>query len=160
MAHHAEEVVVEQDDLHVQPLLHDGAEFLDRHLQSAVADEEADGAIRCAELGADGGRQAEAHRAQSAGGDDAARLGVLEVAYAYHLVLSHVGHEHRVMVRGFGDAPHHFAHVQLPVGGVYLFFDHFFPLLGLVRGERLDPRRVACRAYGVGEGAEGGLGVA
>ena len=33
-------------------------------------------------------------------------------------------------------------------------------ILGLVRGERLDPRRVACRAYGVGEGAEGGLSVA
>ena len=77
-----------------------GRQFLNGHLQPAVAREEDDLAVGSAQLGADGGREAEPHGSQTARRDDAAAAAEPEVAGGEHLLLPHVGDHHRVAVVG------------------------------------------------------------
>ncbi len=65
LAHIAQIVVVQQNHLYRCLLLHDGAEFLDVHLETAVAEETADGAVGSSEGGTDGCRKAEAHGSEN-----------------------------------------------------------------------------------------------
>ena len=57
-----------------RPCAGDGGEFRDGHLESAVAHNGEDQLIGTGELRADGGGEAEAHGAQSAGVDPQARV--------------------------------------------------------------------------------------
>ena len=86
-------MVVHQDHLHRRLLLHDGAEFLDAHLEATVAHEAADGAAGSAEGGTDGSGHAVAHRTETTAGADTALVVVFEVARRKQLVLADVSHE-------------------------------------------------------------------
>ena len=76
-----------------------GRQLLAGHDQAAVAREADDELVRAADLGADRRRQAEAHRAEPAGVDPAARLREVVVLRAPHLVLADVGGDDRVALR-------------------------------------------------------------
>src|SRR6266566_8387191 len=75
LAHHAEEAVVEDQDLDRQLLDRAGREFLRGHLEAAVTVDRYDKLTRPADLGAHRGRHGESHRAQAAGVDPGPRLG-------------------------------------------------------------------------------------
>ena len=96
LAYVAKEVVVEQNHLYRDVVLHDGAELLDDHLQSAVAHEAAHRSVRCSVCSSHGGRDAVAHSAQAAGRSDAAALMVLEVTCRHKLVLTDICDEYCV----------------------------------------------------------------
>src|SRR2546430_11857161 len=72
-------------------MLHCGDEVLQGHLEPAVTDERNDLLVRPCELGAQSGRKAEAHGAQSTGGDEGARLAALVPLGHPHLLLADVG---------------------------------------------------------------------
>src|SRR3989454_7725317 len=72
-------------------MLHCGDEVLQGHLEPAVTDERNDLLVRPCELGAQSGRKAEAHGAESTGGDERARLAALVPLGHPHLVLADVG---------------------------------------------------------------------
>ena len=160
LAHVAEVVVVEQHNLHGRLLFHDGAQLLDGHLQSAVAEEEADRAVGRAEGGADGCRQAVAHGAHAARGDHAAALREAEVARCHHLVLAHVGHHHRLVACELGHAADDFAHLERTFCGVNLRFDDALLLECVPLAEALAPLRVFCLLQQGRDGGERLLAVA
>ena len=70
---------------------HRGGQILERHLEGPVAVDADDERVGLAELDADGGRQAEAHGAQAAGGDELPGPDGLPVLGGEHLVLADAG---------------------------------------------------------------------
>ena len=68
--YHTQEIIIENNDLHIDTILHDCTQFFDCHLQSSVSGKKADRAVGIAYLGSDSGGKAEPHSAQSAGGND------------------------------------------------------------------------------------------
>src|SRR5690242_11253877 len=66
LPHHAEEVIIQNDQLHIDVALHDGAKFLDSHLKTAVTDDGNNGSLRRAELRSYRCRQCETHCPQAA----------------------------------------------------------------------------------------------
>ena len=70
--YHTQEIIIENNDLHIDTILHDCTQFFDCHLQSSVSGKKADRAVGIAYLGSDSGGKAEPHSAQSAGGNDTA----------------------------------------------------------------------------------------
>ena len=104
--------VVEHHELDRQPLVRGGGELLHVEQQRALAGDAHDGGVRAGDLGADRGRQAEAHRAEPAGGDPAARAVEAQPVGRPHLVLADVGGHDRVALdgverveRGLGGVP-------------------------------------------------------
>ena len=77
LADHAEVAVVEDRDLDRDALGAGGDQLLRGHLEAAVAVDGPHRAVGPADLGADGGRHAEAHRAEAAGVDP--RVGLVEL---------------------------------------------------------------------------------
>ena len=112
MAHIAEEVVIENYHLDSYTILHDGAEFLNGHLEAAVATEQADLAVGSGDLGAYGGREAEAHSSEAARGDETARPGKSEIAGRHHLVLTYIGDCHGFAARSLADTGDHLSHSE------------------------------------------------
>ncbi len=76
-----------------------GHQLLRHHLERAVAGQADHALVGIGELRADGGGQAEAHRAQSAGSDPLARAVALEILRGPHLMLSHIGRHDRSRCR-------------------------------------------------------------
>src|ERR671917_131624 len=91
LAHHAEIAVVEDGHFDVQPEIPDGSEFLEVHLDAAVAGHYPHRLVRVGERHAHRRREREAHRAQAPRGDVAVLLGELEELGRPHLVLADVG---------------------------------------------------------------------
>ena len=116
LPYHAQETVVEDDDFHIDPRLHDGAQLLNGHLNTPIADNGHHRPLRCPKLGPDGRRQRETHRAQPAAGDVAARVVQFGVAAGHHLVLAHVGHDDGLALGLLIQLLHDFAHRQLLAG--------------------------------------------
>jgi len=72
------------------------------------------------DLGADRGRQCEAHGAKTAGGDQRARRLVVVVLRLPHLVLPHVGHDDRIAASDAPDIVDDMRGIQVPVVGQVL----------------------------------------
>ena len=85
---HAEVLVVEDEDLGVDLLDLHAREFLDVHQERAVAIDVDDLDVRIRDLGADGGREAEAHGAGTQRADEAARFVEAVILRGPHLVLA------------------------------------------------------------------------
>ena len=66
LPHHSKALVVQNDYLDAESLLHHGAQFLHVHLEAAVAGHQDHFHARDAQGCADGGRQAESHASESA----------------------------------------------------------------------------------------------
>lgn len=160
LAHHAQEGVVEQDDLHADVRLENRRQFLNGHLQPAVAREEDDLAVGSAQLGADGGREAEPHGSQTARRDDAAAAAEPEVAGGEHLLLPHVGDHHRVAVVGACHGVDRLAHADAPSVGTDRPPHHTLVLDAVAGAELLDPCAVVARADAFGQQRERTLDVA
>ena len=90
---HPEVAVVENGELHLDPLLHHRGHLGHVHLESAIAGDRPYRLIGTREADAHGGGDREAHRAQTTRGD--VRVGTLEgVTLRHpHLMLPHVGHD-------------------------------------------------------------------
>ena len=95
LAHHAQVAVVDDRHLHRQALLHRRHQLLDGHQQRAVAGDAHHGLAGPGHLGADGRGQAEAHGPEAAGRDPVVRRLAVVVLRGPHLVLAHVGGDHR-----------------------------------------------------------------
>src|ERR1039457_625918 len=95
LPHHAEALVVEDDDLQRQMVFDGRGEGLHRLLEAAVAVEVDDEPVRPPALRAERGRQAEAHRAEPARRDERAGLVALPELSGPHLVLTHVRRDDR-----------------------------------------------------------------
>src|SRR3569832_1669719 len=90
LPHLAEVTIIEIDDLDRQLILQTGRELLYAHLDAALARDTGDGGVGGRELHAHRGGQAEAHGAEAARVDPAARLVKLVVLRGPHLVLTDV----------------------------------------------------------------------
>ncbi len=88
LADHAHALIVEDEDLDRQPVLHRRRHLLHRHLHAGFAGDVDDQRIGMRHLHADRGRQPIAHRAEATGGHPAVRLLELEVLRRPHLVLA------------------------------------------------------------------------
>ena len=102
LAHQSKRLVVEQHDGQVELLLHRGGQFLDVHLQAAVAAEADHPPSRAGQGRTDGRGQAEAHGAQAARGEQLARPAERVGLGDPHLVLAHVGGDQGVGADQFG----------------------------------------------------------
>ena len=100
LPHHAEVAVVERDDLDRRLVLQAGRELLDAHLDRALAGDADDLGLGLGELDPHRVRQADAHRAEAAGVDPAARLLEAVVLRRPHLVLADVGGDVGLAVLG------------------------------------------------------------
>ncbi len=89
--------VVEKDDFHLEIFLPERGQFLAVEEEAAVPAEAEHGSFGFGEGGTDGGGQAEAHGAKSAGGQPAARPGEGIGLRDPHLVLTDVGGDDRVL---------------------------------------------------------------
>ena len=98
LAHHAHPFIVEDEDLDRQVVLDGGGHLLHRHLHGGVARNVDDQRIRVRRLHADGGRQAVAHRAETARRHPAVRLVEVEELRRPHLVLADFGGDVDVLV--------------------------------------------------------------
>ena len=97
LAHHAEVAVVDDHDHDRQPLHRRRRQLLGGHLEAAVAVDADDLRVRTRRLGADRRRQAVAHRAEAAGGNEGARPVAAQVLHRPHLVLADAGRPHDVV---------------------------------------------------------------
>ena len=96
--HHAQMLIVEQQDLDWQFLAGQRRQLLHVHQHAAVAiDVDAD-AVRVGGLHPHGCGQAEAHRAQAGAGEPAFWLAELEVLSGPHLMLTHTHGDQRILV--------------------------------------------------------------
>ena len=98
LAHHAEPAVVHDGDDDRDVVDDRRRELLQRHLEAAVAVDADDGRLGPAELGAERGREAEAHRAEPARGDEAAAAVDVQPLRGPHLVLADARRPDRVAV--------------------------------------------------------------
>ena len=112
LAHVAQIVVVHQYHLDRCLLLHDGAKFLNTHLETAVACEEADSAVGSTECSTYGCRKSESHCAESATCHYTQLALVLEVAAREHLVLTYIIHQYCLAIGGLSHGIHYLAHEQ------------------------------------------------
>ena len=115
---HAQVAVVDHRDLDVELLLLQGGELALGHLEAAVARDGPDLGVGTRQLGPDGRGQGEAHGAEAARGDEGAGRVVLVVLRLPHLVLAHVGADHRVAAGGPPDVGHHVGGEQLALVGL------------------------------------------
>src|SRR5690606_35766218 len=90
LAHHAEVAVVDDGDVDLDVLLRAGRQLTRRHLEAAVARDDPDLVVGTGEARAHRGRQREAHRAQTARGEQLPRVIVFVVLGLPHLVLAYV----------------------------------------------------------------------
>ncbi|MNK90989.1 hypothetical protein D3C87_1110620 [compost metagenome] len=107
LANHAQHTVVQDDDFYRQTILQAGRQFLNVHLDAALARYAGDVVIREAQLDAHGRRETEAHGAQATGVDPAVRLVELVVLRSKHLVLAHVGGHKGVAIGHFAQGFDH-----------------------------------------------------
>src|SRR6202034_1429205 len=139
LADHAQIAVVDDRDVDVELLLHDGGELTGGHLEAAVAGDDPDFLVRAGDFGADACGQCEAHRSQAAGGDERARQLVVVVLRLPHLMLAYVGGDDRAAL---GDAPevvHDMGSVEVSVVGKIAYVaDGGSALAG---GDGVEPRR-------------------
>ena len=89
-----------------------------RHLEPAVARHHPHLGVGARHLGADGGGQGEAHRAQAARGHERSRPLVRVVLRLPHLVLAHVGDDDRVAAGGPPQLADDVRRVELAVVGL------------------------------------------
>ena len=89
MAHHAEGIVVREQDDEGKAVRYRRAEFVEVHVETPVARYE-DRLFACADARADRGAHAEAHRSQAAARNESARLFEGVILRGPHLVLAHV----------------------------------------------------------------------
>ena len=94
---HAVGMVVEQQDLDRQAERADGVELAEVHAEAAVAIDHEHAGVGIGADGADGGRKAEAHGAETAGGDEAARMAHLQILGGEHLVVADAGRDEDVL---------------------------------------------------------------
>lgn len=108
LADHAEAPVVDDQGDDRQLQARDRVELVARHLDAAVAGHLDDAPVRAVvELCAHGGRQAEAHRAETAGGQPRARLFDAQVKRRPHLMLSDIRRKGiRLALRALHDLMH------------------------------------------------------
>ena len=95
--HHAERVVVDDEHLHRHAVTERRGHLLDVHLDGAVARDAHHLRVRPADLGADGRRESEAHRAQATRADERAALLAVHVLVRPHLMLANLGRNHAFM---------------------------------------------------------------
>ena len=96
LAYEAQVVVVEDKDLDIALELGKGGELLNIHEQRAVSGEAQNGLVRVHEGGTNCSRQAEAHGAEPAGGDELPRIVKGKGLGCPHLVLADVGGDNGV----------------------------------------------------------------
>src|ERR1039458_4810051 len=96
LAHHSQKAVVDDGNVDLKILLHDGGEFAHGHLKATVSDDHPDLSLRPRDLGSDRSGQGKSHRPQTSGGDQRTRFLVLVVLRFPHLVLANIGHDHGV----------------------------------------------------------------
>ena len=100
LAHHAHILVVEDEDLDRQVVLHRRRNFLHGHQHRSLAGDIDDERIRMRELHADRGRQSVAHGAEAARGHPAVRLLEMVELRRPHLMLADFGRDVGVAVLG------------------------------------------------------------
>ena len=93
LADHAHILVVEDEDLHRQPVLRRGGQLLDVHLDRRLAGDVDHQGVRVAELRTDRGGQAVPHRAETTAGQPLVRLLKPEMLRGPHLVLADFGRD-------------------------------------------------------------------
>src|SRR5574344_525558 len=142
LAHIAKVIVVEQHNLDRCALLHDGAEFLDGHLQTAIAHKEADCTVGSTKGCSDGSRESEAHSAKTAGSNDRAWLGELEVAAGHQLVLPHICHHNASVLSGFADLADDLTHEERAFCRIKGLFYNLVVFLLFIGLETFNPGRM------------------
>ena len=91
LAHHAEGAVVHDHDLHVCTMYGGRCHFLAVHLERTVARYANDRLVGASQSSADGGREAESHGAQAAGGKERPRQFAIDELCSPHLMLANFG---------------------------------------------------------------------
>ena len=95
---HAQVLVIEQQHFHRQVFAVAGGQFLDVHLEAAVAIDIDDDRVGMSGLSADSRRQSEPHRAQPGTGEPRAWRGEFVVLSDPHLMLPHTRRDDRLPV--------------------------------------------------------------
>ena len=133
LADHAEIAVVEQRDLDRDALDRGGDELLGGHLEATVAVDGPHRLVGPAHLGADRGRDREAHRAEATRVDPGVRLLELPVQRRPHLVLTDTRREDRALGGGVAELLE-----------AVLRLERGTRLALLVRGRELSPASRRC----------------
>ena len=132
-------MVVHHNHLHWALLFHDGAEFLDTHLEATVAHEAADRTLRSSKRGSDGCRHAVAHRSQTTAGTNTTMVVVLEITGSEKLVLTHIGNKNRIIWTQFGHDIHDLSHQQRSILRMDSRLYHLLTLFLVELSERVAP---------------------
>ncbi|CAH2600075.1 protein of unknown function [Rhodovastum atsumiense] len=139
LPHHAHVLVVQDEQLHRQPVLRQRAELLDVHQDAGLAGDIDHQVLGMGDLHAHGGGQAVAHGAQAAAGHPAVRPVELEELGGPHLVLADLGGD-----VGLAPGPHRgFAGQFIQALHRVLRLDDGAALVGLVEAQAIEaPPRI------------------
>src|SRR5271165_2839950 len=96
---HAVAEVVENDNLEGQIVGRNGFELAEVHANAGIAVDIDDQALALRKLRANGGRQAEAHRAHASRGEPKSRTAKIEILRGPHLMLPNTGRDDRFAAR-------------------------------------------------------------
>src|SRR6218665_518789 len=142
LSYHAEELVIEDDDLYIGFELHDGAKFLQCHLETTVADDRNSLSAWVTISGSDSCGECKSHGTQAATCNVAACVIEFRITAGYHLVLTYIGNNDRVTFCQCIQFFQYFAHGENISGRVQLIFYDFIFLFLLKFFKLLQPCRI------------------
>src|SRR5690606_23234652 len=128
LSYHPEEAVIEYHNFHWNLVLHDCAEFLESHLETAIADHSDNFFLRYREFRAHRCRKGKSHRSCSTGSDIRTRPLVFVIPRRCHLMLTDVGNYDSFTIRESREVINYFSHLEVifwvikfPVRDLFIF---------------------------------------
>ena|SRR5438105_2585473 len=112
LPHHAQEIIIQNDQLHIDLALHDSTQLLDGHLKTAIANDGNNSSFRSTEFSSYSRRQCKTHRTQSPRSDVTFGLIKFCISTSDHLVLANIGHNYSITIGKFIQEFYYLTHGQ------------------------------------------------
>src|SRR5215831_20164701 len=98
LTHHAEEIVVENDNFYISTELHNSTQFLQRHLKTTITNDRNNSSVLRTILRTNRCGQCKTHCAESTACNIALRFYKCCITASHHLVLTNICYNYRITI--------------------------------------------------------------
>src|SRR5215831_1958842 len=139
LAYHAQELVIEDNDLHINLALHNSAELLQGHLEASISYNGDHRSFRRTYFCTDSSRKCKSHCPESPGCNIASCVIEFCITAGYHLVLAYISNNNRLTTGELIQHVYHLTHGHLIFYRVQLCMNTCLFFLQLMVPETLEP---------------------